>query len=101
MSLEYTGEQDLTSPGTGKKLAVTDHVVVSVKGPQSNFHFEIYFARDPQRTPLSIRIPLNLGTIALEWCAECVELGALNARGFFFAAAPGAQRDRRLFRSAD
>ncbi len=66
VSLEYTGEQDLTSPGTGKKLAITDHVVVSVKGPQSNFHFEIYFARDPQRTPLSVRIPLNLGTIALE-----------------------------------
>jgi hypothetical protein len=66
VSLEYTGEQDLTSPGTGKKPAVTDHVAASVKGPQSNFNFEIFFARDPQRTPLSIRIPVNLGTIALE-----------------------------------
>jgi hypothetical protein len=66
VSLEYTGEQDLTSPATCKKPAVTDHVAGSVKGPQSNFNFEIFFARDPQRTPLSIRIPVNLGTIALE-----------------------------------
>ena len=51
---------------TGKKPAVTDQVVVSVKGPQADFTFEIFFARDPQRTPLSIRIPLSLGTIALE-----------------------------------
>jgi hypothetical protein len=64
--VEYTGEQSLTSPGTGKKAAVTDRVVTYVKGPQSDFNFEIYFARDPQRTPVSIRIPLNLGTIALE-----------------------------------
>jgi hypothetical protein len=64
--LEYTGEQTITSAGTGKKPAVTDRLMVSVKGPQSDFNFEIFFARDPQRTPLSIRIPLSLGTIALE-----------------------------------
>jgi hypothetical protein len=66
VSLQYTGEQQLTAAGPGKKLAVTDHVVVSVKGPQSNYNFEIFFARDAQRTPLSIRIPLSLGTVALE-----------------------------------
>ncbi|HTX37846.1 MAG TPA: DUF3108 domain-containing protein [Bryobacteraceae bacterium] len=66
VSLQYTGEQDLKSPGTGGKTTVTDKVEGSVKGPQSTFHFEIYFARDPQRTPLAVRIPTNLGTIALE-----------------------------------
>lgn len=64
--LQYTGEQTITSAGTGKKPAVTDKLVVSVKGPQADFTFDIYFARDPQRTPLSIRIPLSLGAIALE-----------------------------------
>jgi hypothetical protein len=66
VSLQYTGEADLKSPGTGGKTAVTDKVMGSVKGPQSTFQFEMYFARDPQRTPLSVRIPTNLGTIALE-----------------------------------
>jgi Protein of unknown function (DUF3108) len=64
--LEYTGEQTITSAGTGGKPAVTDRVVAYVKGPQSDFNFEVFFARDPQRTPLSIRIPLSLGTVALE-----------------------------------
>jgi len=66
VSPQYTGEEDIKSPGTGGKPAVTDKVLVSVKGPQSNFSFEIYFARDPQRTPLSIRIPSNFGVVALE-----------------------------------
>ena len=64
--MQYTGEQTLTSSGAGPKPAVTDHVVVYVKGPQSDFNFEIFFARDPQRTPLAIHIPLSLGPIALE-----------------------------------
>ena len=63
---QYTGEETITSLGTGRKPAVTDKVVIAVKGPQSDFQFEMYFARDPQRTPLSIRVPTSLGTIALE-----------------------------------
>lgn len=61
--LEYTGAQTIQSNG---KPAVTDHVVVSLKGPASDFHFEIFFARDPARTPLSVRIPSSFGTISLE-----------------------------------
>lgn len=64
--LQYTGSQDLPSSAPGAKPATTDHVVVYVKGPQSDFNFEIFFARDPQRTPLSIRIPLSLGPVTLE-----------------------------------
>lgn len=64
--MQYTGAQDLASSAAGAKPVVTDHVVVYVKGPQSDFNFEIFFARDPQRTPLSIRIPLSLGPVTLE-----------------------------------
>ena len=64
--LQYTGEQTLAARAAGAKPAVTDRVVVYVKGPQSDFNFEIFFARDPQRTPLSIRIPLALGPVTLE-----------------------------------
>lgn len=60
---DYTGPQDIP---LGKKPAVTDHIVVTVKGPKSDFNFEVFYARDPQRTPLEIRIPLALGTFTLE-----------------------------------
>jgi hypothetical protein len=61
--LEYTGAQTIQS---GDKQAVTDHVVAYVKGPKSDFSFEIFFARDAARTPLSVRIPLTVGTLSLE-----------------------------------
>ncbi|HYW41315.1 MAG TPA: DUF3108 domain-containing protein [Bryobacteraceae bacterium] len=61
--LEYTGAMTITADG---KPAVTDHVNASVKGPQSNVTFEIFFARDAARTPLLVRVPLALGTISVE-----------------------------------
>jgi hypothetical protein len=61
--LEYTGA--MTIP-TADKRAVTDHVNVSVKGPQANITFEVFFARDAARTPLLIRLPLSLGVLSME-----------------------------------
>ncbi|HTS66099.1 MAG TPA: DUF3108 domain-containing protein [Candidatus Acidoferrales bacterium] len=61
--MEYTGAQNL--PAAGKPI-VTDHVNVSIKGPASNFTFEVFYARDPARTPLLVRIPVAVGTISLE-----------------------------------
>jgi hypothetical protein len=52
-------------PVSGKPVT-TDHVNVSVKGPASDFTFEIYYARDPARTPLLIKIPVSVGTVSLE-----------------------------------
>ena len=45
---------------------MTDRVVVFGKGPKSDFTFEILFARDAARTPLSIKIPVTVGTLSLE-----------------------------------
>jgi hypothetical protein len=61
--IDYTGPQDLT---VGYKQTTTDHVVVTVKGPKSDFNFEVFFARDAARTPLSVRVPITVGTISLE-----------------------------------
>jgi uncharacterized protein DUF3108 len=61
--IEYTGAMTIN---IGNKPAVTDHVVVSCKGPKSDFSFEVFFARDAARTPLSIRIPVSVGTLSLE-----------------------------------
>jgi len=63
VSMVYTGAQDIPA---GTKRATTDHVNVSVKGPRSDFHFEVFYARDPARTPLQIRVPLSMGTFSLD-----------------------------------
>jgi hypothetical protein len=61
--LVYTGAQTIQSGGNS---VVTDKVVCSIKGPASTFEFEMYFARDPARTPLLIRLPLPVGSISME-----------------------------------
>jgi hypothetical protein len=60
---DYTGAQDVPVAG---KPTVTDHLNVSVKGPASDFTFEIFYARDAARTPLLIKIPVSIGTVTLE-----------------------------------
>jgi hypothetical protein len=62
-SMVYTGSQDIT---VGNKRVTTDHLNVSVKGPASDFHFEVFYARDAARTPLQIRVPLSMGTFTLD-----------------------------------
>jgi hypothetical protein len=61
--MEYTGAQTIT---VGDKKEVTDHLVVSVKGPKSDFTVEVFYARDAARTPLLIKIPQNVGTLSME-----------------------------------
>jgi uncharacterized protein DUF3108 len=61
--IEYTGAMNVA---VGGKQAVTDHVVISCKGPKSDFSFEVFFARDAARTPLSIKIPVTVGTLSME-----------------------------------
>ncbi len=63
VKMVYTGAMDI--PVAGKPVT-TDHVNVSVKGPASDFKLEIFYARDPARTPLLIKIPVSIGTVSLE-----------------------------------
>lgn len=61
--LEYAGAETIK---TEDKSAITDRVTVSVKGPKSDFRFDIFFARDAARTPLSVRAPLAAGTLTMD-----------------------------------
>ena len=61
--MEYTGAQNIKA---GDKVAVTDRLVTYVKGPKSDFNFEVLYARDAARTPLVIRVPLRMGTFSAE-----------------------------------
>jgi hypothetical protein len=59
VQLRYTGEVTV-------KSGIADRVIGSVKGPGSSFTVEIDFARDAARTPLSIKVPLAVGTVSAE-----------------------------------
>lgn len=61
--MDYTGAQNITVSG---KTSVTDHLAVSVKGPKSNFGFEVFYARDAARTPLRVLVPVAIGKFTLE-----------------------------------
>ena len=63
LSLVYGGEQTIQ---VGGKPAVSDKVVGSVKGPSSTETFEMYFARDPARTPLLVKVPFAIGSFSME-----------------------------------
>ena len=65
--MDYGGAQNIT---VEQKTEVTDRLTVSVKGPRADFHFDIYFARDPARTPLRIVIPGAWVRLRWSWCAE-------------------------------
>lgn len=62
VQMNYTGAQDIKSGG---KPTTTDHVTVSVRGPKSDFSFDVFYARDPARTPLEIVIPIAAGKVDL------------------------------------
>jgi Protein of unknown function (DUF3108) len=63
VSMVYTGAQDIVAGG---KKVTTDHLNVAVRGPKADFRFEAFYARDPARTPLQIRVPLKMGTFTLD-----------------------------------
>jgi hypothetical protein len=63
IKMDYTGARNIR---VGDKMEVTDHLLISGKGPKSEFSVEVHFARDAARTPLSIKIPVTVGTLSLD-----------------------------------
>jgi hypothetical protein len=61
--MEYTGAQNIP---VGDRTETADRVVVYLKGPAADTHFEIFFARDAARTPLSVRVPFSVGTLSMD-----------------------------------
>jgi hypothetical protein len=61
--LEYTGTQRVRLQDSQEDA---DRLTVSIKGPASEVAVEMFFARDPARTPLLIKAPLALGTFSME-----------------------------------
>jgi len=63
VKMEYVGEQKIM---VEKKQSSTYHVVYTVRGPKSDFHFDVFYAEDAAWTPIQIRIPLPVGTFTLD-----------------------------------
>jgi hypothetical protein len=61
--MEFAGVQDVT---VGGKHRQADHIILYVRGPAADSKLEIFFDRDPARTPLIIKAPLPLGTLSME-----------------------------------
>jgi len=61
--MQYTGAMDIPA---GAKSETTDHVNVFIKGPASDLTVEVFYARDPARTPVLFKIPVSIGTVTLE-----------------------------------
>jgi len=61
--LQYAGAQNID---IGEQPVTADRVLVYIKGPASDTQVEIFFARDPARTPLLVRVPFSVGTLSLE-----------------------------------
>jgi hypothetical protein len=62
-SLQYAGAETIS---LNDKHILADKVTCHIKGPASDIQFDVYFDRDPARTPLAIRVPLPIGKFSLE-----------------------------------
>lgn len=63
MTLTYAGAPVIP---VGGKDVQSDEVLCTVKGPGSQLTFQMFFARDPARSPLLVKVPFALGTFSME-----------------------------------
>jgi hypothetical protein len=50
----------------GPEAEEAEKITATVKGPVSEFTVDLFFAKDPARTPLLVRVPLKVGQLSLE-----------------------------------
>ena len=61
--MEFAGTQMIK---VSDNSVEADRLNVSLKGPQSDINFEMYFLKDAARTPALVRVPLAVGTFSME-----------------------------------
>lgn len=62
-TLEYVGAPIIRIAG---KPEQSDKMICTMTGPASTLKFEMYFARDAARTPLLVKVPLQMGVFSME-----------------------------------
>jgi hypothetical protein len=63
MRADYGGAETIT---VNDKPVQTDKLTCTIKAGASDYKVDIYFARDPARTPLKIAAPLAMGKFSME-----------------------------------
>lgn len=63
ISFQYAG---LRRVRLGEESVDADRLTVTVKGPASQHEFELVVARDSARTPVLVKVPLDLGDFSME-----------------------------------
>lgn len=61
--LEFAGTEQIKKLG---QMVEADKIHATIQGPASDLGVDIFFAKDPARTPVAARIPLSLGTFSVE-----------------------------------
>ncbi len=61
--VEFLGTQSVK---LGEVRLEADRMQVNLKGPSSDYTLELFFAKDPARTPVLARLPLPLGAFTVE-----------------------------------
>lgn len=62
--VQYTGTQMITSGNTQMEA---DKLTATIKGPATELTVDLFFARDPARTPLLVQIPVAIGKFSVEF----------------------------------
>jgi hypothetical protein len=63
LKIDFQGTASLK---LGEAEVNADRVSVAMKGPATEMSFEVYFAKDAARTPVLVRVPLQLATFSME-----------------------------------
>jgi hypothetical protein len=63
VSLAYKATQRVT---IGAESIEADVLVATIRGPQADIEVEVAFAKDEVRTPLLVRVPLEVGVFSME-----------------------------------
>ena len=63
ITLSYVETREILDRGA---LRTADRLLFDLTGPKSHHSFEIFFGRDPARTPLLMQVPFALGTFSIK-----------------------------------
>lgn len=63
LRVEFTGTQSVR---VNDAPIQADRVVATLKGPKADISVEVFFKKDPARTPVMVRVPLTLATFSME-----------------------------------
>jgi hypothetical protein len=62
--LDYNGSATVSVGGGAPQQS--DWMIVTLKGPKVDLTFDLFFAKDAARTPLQVRVPLQLGVVSVD-----------------------------------